>query len=194
METVKFGNYYFEATREERKPVSWLVIKEDKGKKLLLSKYGIDLRSFNAEWQNVSWDASSLRRWLNDTFLHACFSEAEREKIINDVVRPDPNPLFPRAAQGKKTKDKIFILSISQCLEALGSDGTELMLNATPYAKKIGAATFPFESNKCFWWLRNTGEEPDCACYISNEGVINYEGIVVDYAGYVVRPAMWVKK
>ncbi|MBR3552597.1 MAG: hypothetical protein IKN72_04310 [Clostridia bacterium] len=43
-----------------------------------------------------------------------------------------------------------------------------------------------------WWWLRSTFDYSRYAAYVDNDGSINVDGDLINYAGNAVRPAVWL--
>lgn len=168
-------------------------------KSLLLTEYALDRQPYNSSESDVTWATSSLRKWLNDSFLKTAFT-AEEQGIIQSTTISTEDSYGTgsrwRADGGKDTTDKVFILSVDE-IEGLRYDFSYLgFLNTTPtrYASAQGAYTNG--SGYCWWWLRTPGASQSMAAiskdvqYQSVE--IDDTGVVVDSPGTSVRPAIWV--
>lgn len=199
-ETLTFGTYEQDGnTGNGAEPIEWRVIGTSGGKSLLLSEYALDRQPYNTSRTDVTWATSSLRKWLNSTFLKAAFSAAEQEIIQSSTIKTEDSYGTGsrwRADGGKDTNDKVFVLSVDE-VESLRYDFSYLgFLNTTPtrYASAQGAYTDG--SGYCWWWLRTPGATQTTAAiskdvqYQSVE--IDDTGVVVDSPGTSVRPAIWV--
>ncbi len=69
-------------------PVDWLVLEvdEENHKALLISRYGLDAKLYNATETNVTWETCTLRSWLNREFLNEAFSAEEQQAILTTAV------------------------------------------------------------------------------------------------------------
>ena len=133
---------------------------------------------------NTTWEACTLRKWLNNDFVNGFFSSSERERIQpHEVDNVGCGP----------TTDKVFLLNIREVLTLFPDE----------QSRSIGN----------WWWLREPGyltdnsilhdindfntyidlSKPTYDCYA---GV--FDSGAVDAGGYIahgksaVRPAMWV--
>ena len=192
-ETYTFGSYEQDGDAANGKePIQWLVLDRDGDKVLLLSKYALDYQSFMPFYEPVTgpftWENSSLRRWLNSTFLNAAFNSSERQRLLTTTVITSPGSLH-RENGPVTTEDRVFLLSNTEVYAyfaneaATAAEYTAYALSANPWA---GSATAPGAVD---WWLRTTdgsdhpdGVHPDGGV---GEGARAYEG---EY----VRPAIWV--
>jgi hypothetical protein len=166
-EIAQFGGYH------------WVVLDKN-GNNSLLLLLGVlpEQQPYHSEemtWEGVTWEASTIRQYLNDDFYNTIEAN-DRAKIIDTRVVNNDNPRGRNGLVipgGNDTTDKIFLLS---------NDEAELYFpdNAT----RIGSP----EDN---WWLRSPGGTREMANYVNYNGRLSGEG---SYAYYKndVRPAMWV--
>ena len=88
----------------------WRVLDKKDGKVLLLKDNAFGSTPFDEKGQNVTWESSSVRKWLNNDFLQESFTENERNSILETTVKNTPNATYKTLA-GNNTKDKFFLLS-----------------------------------------------------------------------------------
>lgn len=113
-DTVQFGSQKNKILPLVSSPIEWIVLAKEEDAVLLISKYIIDCKPFDylnieeiqsidnnkrALLKNTTWASCSLRKWLNDDFLNASFSDYEKQCIVT-------TPLHD-----VDTKDKLFCLS-----------------------------------------------------------------------------------
>lgn len=88
-EVVELGAYR-QAADGDPTPIAWWVVREfDDGTRLLLAKHALERVPFNDEFVETTWDACSLRGWLNGTFLDEAFSADERGTIVEALTPVD---------------------------------------------------------------------------------------------------------
>ena len=186
---VTFGTYEQDNNLTNgEEPIEWLVLDVQEEQALLLSRYGLDYRKFNNVFNDVMWNGSGLRTWLNETFITQAFNAQEQKKIIKSSVKADFNPKYPKTA-GARTDDNIFLLSIKEAENYLSEETR--CCQPTPYAIDKGAV--PSQQNKNgYWWLRTPGHLWQNAAVVAPDGEILYAGNSVDSED-VIRPALWVK-
>ena len=140
-----------------------------------------------------------MRKWLNgrkkNDFLQAAFTAEEREQIMTTIIAADRIPYWV-TNPGKPSKDKVFLLSLSEVREMFSSFETRRCA-ATDFAKIQGVQThdsFKTEGNPaCYWWLRSLCADPDfVACVDIIGSILESEHFVFDKR-VGVRPALWVK-
>ena len=95
-EVVYFGMY-------DNKVISWLPLKTEENKVLLICQSEIGEQAYNTELANVSWENSSIRKWLNNDFFKG-FSKEDLAKIIDNNT-------------DNKVMDKAFLLSAEEFSE-----------------------------------------------------------------------------
>ena len=181
--------------------IEWLVLAKEDNRILVISRYALDCQPYNKTQDPVTWETSSLRIWLNETFLDKAFSEAERALIMNSYFDAAEN-LKNNTDSGTSTMDQVFLLSITEANKYFSSSGSR-SCKATVYCYEQGAYTT--EKGQCWWWLRSSGEDPRLAAAVQNSGSIDYMGLAVSTSANLfrgpdlvesincaVRPALWI--
>lgn len=88
---VYFGKY-------KNVPLTWIVLEDCHGKKLIISEKVIEDRPFdliNSEYQGkANWANCTLKKWLEKEFYNEAFSEVERRQINTSVRNGIENKLF----------------------------------------------------------------------------------------------------
>ena len=184
---IWFGRYEQDGT-PGADPIEWQVLDVQDGRALLLSRYALDSQPYNTERTDVTWEGSSLRTWLNGTFLNEAFSVEEQVLIPEVNVSADKNPNYS-ADPGNSTSDKIFLLSISEA-ERYFANNKARQAQASEYAIKQGGYTS--YSGNTWWWLRSPGSFQSNAARVSPDGSVLYGGRLVYYSSGAVRPALWI--
>ncbi len=155
-------------------PITWIVLDDihaPDGTVLLISKDIIDVKILNDYKKEVSWEHSSLNKWLNDEFINKAFNEDVREKI---VINYDAGE-----------KSKITILSSLQLDNFLPTDEYKIA-DGTKYAFDNGL------DYTRWYWTKTPCRKDDYAYEAVNgsEGWIRTGGLKVDTENVGVRPAM----
>ncbi|MGM9603805.1 MAG: DUF6273 domain-containing protein, partial [Faecousia sp.] len=171
-----------------KEPIEWVVLMLQDGDALLMSKYILDCKKFNDDYDGwgggeTVWKDCSLRAWLNDTFYEEAFSDAEKERIVDYLSETGTgkNPV--------KTTDHVFLLSTAEAI-AMPSDTVINNVPITPYAKGRGL-TVPW------YWLRSQGKgykleyTTDHATIVMEDHKIDERGSFLDFE-YGVRPCIWI--
>ncbi len=101
--------------------IEWIVLAKKEDSYLVISKYALDCVPYNGTSEEVTFQASSLRSWLNDDFLNKAFTEEESNQIPTVQVAADENPNYG-SNPGFETSDKIFLLSIKEAEQFFATD------------------------------------------------------------------------
>ena len=101
----------------------WLILEVDEEKKemLVISEKEICDKAYHDKYENITWEYCTLRKWLNDEYLNAAFSDEEREAIIISHLENPENAEFGING-GNDTDDKIFLLSIDEARKYFKDD------------------------------------------------------------------------
>ena len=193
---VLFGKYEQDGDKSNgMEDIEWLVLSNENGKALLISKYCLDGIPFNTEYEGITWEHCSLRMWLNNAFFENAFDSNEKSLIMTNNVLNSRNSEYPNIPNGNSTEDKIFLLSTGE-VETYFDTDEERKTTATVYAQSEKDV-----SNKgdgCSWWLRTPGGYIQAAATIDEYGSIEYNGRPVDGgvtgSAYGVRPALWIEQ
>ena len=183
--TIEFGNYPQDKDGTE-KPIEWIVMKKEGNQVLLLSKYVLDAKPYNKEWEDVTWETSDIRQWLNNEFYTTAFNKAEKAKIQTSLIKNEDNSKYGTNG-GNDTEDKVFLLSEKET-ETLFSNKEERIAKATEYATKSGV--YVNEEKAACWWLRSPGYDSDDAAEVDGSGWVGGDGSSVYYDYDGVRPAL----
>lgn len=186
-ETLYFGKYEQDNNLDNGKElIEWRVLDKKKDKILLISQYCLDIKPYHTEKKAVNWKNSSIRKWLNDTFLKEAFSEEQQSKILSVKVK-NPRNRELGTKSGKGTKDRIFLLSEEEAEHYFKSD-RDRVTDGTLYLhiNNIGDDIVTQQ-----WLLRTAGENKKQVVYVLNDGYIDFYGVMVDVS-YGIRPALWI--
>ncbi len=192
--TVTFGSYEQDNdTSNGAEEIEWTVLAIDGDKILVVSNYVLDFQRYYSNLQvAVTWENSTMRSWLNSTFLNAAFTSSQQSSIYTTTVTTSDNSVYG-VDGGSSTSDKIFLLSAEEAEKYFASDGAR-MANCTDYAlSQNGDSALrntTFQSS--YWWLRTPGMFDYDAMYVNYTGGLEYDGMAVANIIGGVRPAMWV--
>jgi hypothetical protein len=188
---IKFGNYFINDNKT-KEPIEWRVLKVSNNKALLITKDAIDCKSYNNEFEDITWENCTLRQWLNNEFINQAFSKEEQNKIVLTNISNPNNPEYGTWG-GNDTKDKIFLLSIDE-VKKYFKDIEDRKCKPTNYAKQQGAwANYgPRYLGNCRWWLRSPGGYQDCVAFVNFEGYISDNDGIVRRHDTAVRPALYI--
>ena len=200
---VKFGKYEQDNNKENGKEdVEWIVLAKEDNKILVISRQGLDCVKYldNGETggdKTVTWESSTIRTWLNGTFISEAFAEEEQAKLSETKVTAEDNKTHGTDA-GNDTTDKVFLLSVSEADKYFkGSDATASnnlrKCKATAYAKEKGAWSVGDKNLLAYWSLRTPGYDNNFVSYVDSDGKIRDTGLSSEYKYLSVRPAMWIE-
>ena len=163
--------------------IEWVVLERNGDKALVISKYCIEWLPFNNTATKISWKNSSIRSWLNNTFVNKAFTAQEKKSIISTQ---HINPDFYDDSESERswlgtTTDTVFLLSSGETDKYFSSDSAR-KAEGTEYACNKG------KSASWYWWLRSANNI-EYAGFVS-EGELGFGEEVDRNMG--IRPAMWV--
>ena len=184
-ETIEFGNYPQDKDGTE-KPIEWIVMKNEGNQVLLLSKYVLDAKPYNEELEEVTWETSDIRQWLNNEFYTTAFNKTEKAKIQTSLIKNEDNSKYGTSG-GNDTEDKVFLLSEKEA-ETLFSNDEEKIAKATEYAEK--SVVYVNKEKAVLWWLRSPGGLGNSAAEVYSIGWVDRYGCSVDSGSVGVRPAL----
>ena len=190
---VYFGSYEQDNdTSNGKEVIEWQVLEKKDNKILVISKYALDCVQYDSLFKDVTWETCSLRKWLNEIFIDVTFNSDEQALITETNVSADKNPEYS-TNPGNATKDKIFLLSISEVNKYFSSD-EERVCAVTDYSKAQGAYASDDKGGKatCWWWLRSPGYDLYGAANVGSDGSVYCSGHNVSDVYGGVRPALWI--
>lgn len=189
---ITFGNYEQDnKTANGKEEIEWKVLEKDEnGKMFLISRYALDCRHYHSSVEQVTWETSDIRSWLNNDFYNTAFTKSERAKIKTTTLENRDNADY-NTDGGNDTKDKVFLLSIDEAKAYLPST-VERVCIATKYAESQGSQLESL-TRSCRWWLRSPGSTLYNASFVKVDGFILQLGTPVSVEKRSVRPAMWVE-
>ena len=178
-EIILFGNY--PQNSDAPKPIEWVVLENDGRIIRMISRYALDARCYNWERRKVTWASCTLRKWLNEGFLEAAFTEEERKRLKTMELVSEPDTRYAPPRLYRPTYDKVYLLSRPEAERYFKSEALRVCF-ATAYAKAQGAW------DTCCWWLRSTGTPREGASVVDANGA--FRGNPVDSGYGWVRPVI----
>ncbi|MBO7514726.1 MAG: hypothetical protein J6T47_03810, partial [Lachnospiraceae bacterium] len=124
---ITFG---FVDTDGERRPIEWLVLEKEDHRLLVIRRDITETMAFCSETDRkyrheensaVTWENSTVRRWLNETFYNEAFDPVEQQMIRVTRIPAEANPDHD-TEPGIDTVDRVFLLSISEVRKYLYSN------------------------------------------------------------------------
>ena len=207
---VRFGHYEQDGVSTNGKEdIKWIVLAYDAttNKALLLSKYILDDRQFGEKRTSTSyknygkrldpiypgWADSSVRKWINNTFITNAFSTEEQSQISTTTVSTPDYKYYDGsigASGGPNTQDKVFLLSSEEVKKYVKNSDTTAA--PTQYAVQQGTSTYKYEETteglaSGSWWFRNPRSSSE-AYMQYNDGLLYAD---VDFKEGI-RPALWI--
>lgn len=181
---IKFGEYVQAGRNSYATPIEWLVLDIDGDNALVISRYGLFMQAFNANSAGQTWCDSTLREYLNGTFLSIAFTSKEKEAIQTTNVpegKDQTSSAFPAKRIGSDTKDKIFLLSAAEADEYLPTKA-DRKCKPSQSTKDGGCYV---KGGNCWYWLRSPAYSNN-ACVIDSDG--NIDTCYISQTWGVVRP------
>ena len=207
-DVVVLGRHPQQAGGTDPTPIAWRVLRRTGDELLLVSARILACRRYHDELAGTTWRDSSLRSWLNGTFLSAAFTGAERG-LLRAHRCDDNGPGTP------DTVDRVFLLGVREVrtLTHPGRGrGVDRRAVATPFAVQPtpdGCRLYVYdkaveadhlvvggERRGCsWWWLRTQPQAQDGvsprAAFVGARGDVKSYGRV-DRPRIGVRPAVAV--
>lgn len=192
---VTLGEYEQDNSSENgTDPIEWKVLAVEDGKALLVSRYCLEYLMYQETWpedNEIYWEMSSIRTWLNTYFMEEAFSDRERSFILLSQLE---NPADERYADltygGPNTADYVFLLSKAEAEQYMPTDADRIA-RATDYANNNGLDVEVYDGVAGSDWFIRT---PGSSQYIS--GAYTSRGYWTWYQAptvHGIRPAMWIK-
>ena len=145
-------------------PITWTILTEENGEATMISEMLLDMNYYqdtgnievideNAYVKGTgayanSWEYSSIRQWLNDTFYKTAFDGLQKEIVSKSEIKNDSATTRSNAVcvPDKNTEDKVFLLSYKECTSGVNTYYSKLIamlpVTATEYASNIGTDSY----------------------------------------------------
>jgi len=163
---------------------------------LIITEDIISVRHYHyAWWWSLTWEDSTLREWLNNTFFRT-FTHNEQQRILPRQVLNNDN-IWWGTAGGNVTTDNVFLLSIEEVVRYFGDSGQlgnrseeQYLINDNYNVVRIAVDA---SGLAYWWWLRSVGDREHYAAFVDNRGILNVRGDRI-YLGMPmgVRPALLI--
>ena len=183
---VRYGSYEQDNdTGNGAEPIEWVVLANEGSRVLLITCDVIELQKMHSNFNTVSWKDTSLRKWLNSTFINAAFS-ADEQSIIQETETMNG------------ITDKVFILSNSEIDEIEKYIAFNKDLLRPKASKRVLAKAHPnslfidINKERSSWWTR-TSAGTASYCYVSMQGEICRQAQLAQNQEIGIRPALWVE-
>ncbi|SOB71940.1 consensus disorder prediction [Anaerobutyricum hallii] len=209
------GNYktyhYF-----KYEPIKWRVLNRNGNDALLLADIALDDQEYNTKFEDVTWESSSMRSWLNGygasvnqpktdysrkNFINSAFTSTQRNAIkTTNVV--NNNNIGYGIAGGNNTSDKVFLLSESEVYNTDTAASYGFVKDYSTYdeARRSRCSTYAYAMG--IWrYVYEYEDEDDNPKYNGNiwwwlrsPGYNSYDAAVVVYDGWVSRDGYYVDR
>lgn len=191
-DVITFGHYEQDNDLSNgSEPIEWLVLTEEEGRMLLISRYGLDGMPYHSSFAEITWKNCWLRQWLNGEFYETAFTDAEQE-VIEEVINRTPANPEAGTDGGDDTADSVFLLSLDEVFRYFPSVKSRTC-KATDFAKGKDVLVDWVNEDNSFWWLRSPGYSPYSAAIVYSNGLLYMYGSSVTNSARVVRPAIWLR-
>lgn len=201
-------------------PIKWRVLNRSGNDALLLADIALDDQKCNTNYEDITWETSSMRSWLNGygasvnqpktdysrrNFINSAFTSTQKNAIKTTNVVNNNNIDYGTAG-GNNTSDKVFLLSESEVYNTDMAEGYGFVKDSetddearrsrcSTYAYAMGTyRSYDTEYTKyngnIWWWLRSPGIEGNYAAEVYKYGWGYRDGSYVDDTTDGVRPAL----
>lgn len=170
--------------------LEWVVLDVVDGKALVTTVYAVESMMYHHTLEDITWEQSSVRKWLNEDFYKTAFEKEHLDYISLTQVPADLNPQEDTLT-GSVTEDYLFLLSLKE-IELYMVGKPLAVCQATPYVVDNRFGYVFGENNASWWWSRTTGAFQNFAAGVNPIGAISYQGNNVTYHLGGIRPAMWI--
>ena len=154
-------------------PIKWRVLNRNGNDALLLADVALDDQEYNTNCEDVTWETSSMRSWLNGygtsvnqpktdysrkNFINSAFTSTQRSAIKTTNVVNNNNINYGTAG-GNNTSDKVFLLSESEIYNTDTAEGYGFVKDYGTYdeARRSRCSTYAYAMGT--WRYHNTDAE-----------------------------------
>ena len=185
-------------------PIKWRVLSVDSTKAFLLADRILDDMPYHTVQQDITWEESTMRSWLNgydasankqkqdysgQNFIQSAFDASGQSAILVTDVENQDNLSYGTEG-GADTRDKVFLLSESEVYtDAAKGYGFSQEANLKDEARKAKKADTLVENA---WWIRSPGLQSFYASEVENTGWIYKDGNFDMSRSGGVRPALYL--
>ncbi|MBR3740884.1 MAG: tetratricopeptide repeat protein [Clostridia bacterium] len=191
---IMFGQYEQDnKIQNGNEPISWVVLDVQDGKALLISQYALDCLTFNESQADLTWADSWIRKWLNNDFFNAAFTDDEQQSIVLTAIHNGSEDGFAdyNPVEMDETNDRVFLLSYRETMHYF-PEQNDRKVTGTEYARANGARFGGFTTiviGETDWWLRSPGRVAHDAAFVNVYGNFDTKS---NNTKQGIRPAIWV--
>lgn len=192
-DTVSFGSYEQDGNADNGpEPIQWIVLDKIDGQLLLLSADVLEARQYHhVPFEEVTWENSDLRAWMNGDFYDGAFTPVQRG-LIETVHNENADQSITGASGGAATDDRVFALSETESVIYLNTPAARSDIGAALASQHAAAGPLSVsEDGTADWWLRSPGTYGFATQFVDASGTPSLSGANVDLQ-YGVRPALWI--
>ncbi|MBR6029758.1 MAG: hypothetical protein IKP40_11810 [Clostridia bacterium] len=196
---IRFGHYEQDGNENNGlEEIEWLVLETDpqENKALIISLYGLDAIVFDPA-DYCTWEDSSIRGWLNESFFLRAFTEEEQQRIIPASVSvstyyPASDSNMAKGELPEPTEDRVFLLTYDEAKQYFPTASlrrckpTEM---TTQVIESTWLLTHVREDGYFDWNTRTIYEGNDRVITINERG--NFHTSVF-WSRNQIRPVIWV--
>ena len=220
--STNFSDFQWENETEyhyfKYQPIKWRVLSVNGREVLFLADRVLDDKQYHIAYENVTWENSTVRSWLNgyeanfnngnidfskQNFISMAFSLSV-QSVIKDSNVENKNNLSFGTDGGNNTIDKVFLLSESETytnaakkygfVSKKDTFDEARRSKSSLYAKAMGVIRnmndLAGEQGNCKWWLRSPGSHNNDAVDVRSNGLVYNQSPNVDNFGTGIRPAL----
>ena len=192
-DTVSFGVYEQDGDADNGpEPIQWVVLDKIDGRLLLLSADILEARQYHhVPFEEVTWENSDLRAWMNGDFYEGAFTPVQRG-LIETVHNENADQSITGASGGAATDDRVFALSETESIIYFNTAAARSDIGAALASQHAAAGPLSVsEDGAADWWLRSPGTYGFATQFVDASGTPSLSGANVDLQ-YGVRPALWM--
>ncbi len=192
-DTVSFGVYEQDGDADNGpEPIQWVVLDKIDGRLLLLSADILEARQYHhVPFEEVTWENSDLRAWMNGDFYEGAFTPVQRG-LIETVHNKNADQSITGASGGAATDDRVFALSETEAVIYFNTAAARSDIGAALASQHAAAGPLSVsEDGAADWWLRSPGTYGFATQFVDASGTPSLSGANVDLQ-YGVRPALWI--
>ena len=170
-DTIKMGKYEQDGIFNKKEDIEWIVLSVEEDRILVVSKYALDTVQYNLESNDVTWETSFIRMWLDENIYKRAFTRKEKDRILL-VTLHNPDNSYDGAEGGNDTEDHVFCLSIEEAEKYFGDYDTyiadenygynqKMICEPTEYAIEKSASNVPISEANYYELYYSLNYSPD---------------------------------
>ena len=166
--SISTGTAYFFKVE----PIKWRILSKDGEKYTLFCENLIDQCSWSSS-RTLNYKTSTIREFLNGSFLRNAFSESERLNILNSTVDNSVSTVDAGGSGSsyvcENTQDKVWVPSHADIKNDgnFGFTNADRIKNATDFAKANGLFVDKSLTDYTMYWTRSPYGTTDTSVYAS---------------------------